>query len=384
MGSLLASTAPVLRPAIALLCTLVIAACLTGCGDSGPTEPGPPPDGPSGVCRALNYFGANGGERIQNAINDTSCRTISIDDAGPDGSGVWHVTRGLTLRSSIVIENRGASAAVLESIGGGTHPILIVEGQSDVTIRGLRLQGSLSSGIRIDGSHRITVVQGTVSGSVRVGIRITGSPSSDIAISQMAFQDNGGVDVRTDTTDWNAYHSHVVVTNNSMTGTLYGVALQNCGSSPATACEVRNNTIRSSPRLDGSGVDLNRSHHAIVSGNTISNGGHGMTVDDNQNAIISQNTIQGCLGYGIVLANGARPANKPWILSGNQILDNTVSDNKLFGLASYRIPTDPDNRNELNVWRNNRISGNIAGGCSTNADQNTFSGNGPQACSPQH
>jgi parallel beta-helix repeat protein len=191
------------------------------------------------------------------------------------------------------------------------------------------------------------------------------------------------VDVRTDTTDPATYHSRVVVLNNTISGTLYESALQNCGSWQAIACEIRDNTIASAADLTGSGVDLNDSHFAIVSGNHLSSCGNGLTVDDTRNASISTNTIQGCLGDGILLPNGARPENKPWILSGNQIVDNVVSNNGKFGLASYRIATDPNNRNEFNVWRNNRVSGNAAGGCSTNADQNTFSGNGPQACSPQ-
>lgn len=396
MGILLARTGPVLRPGTSLLCTLAVAAWLTGCGGESPTEPTPPPPvappspppGPPGVCRALGYPGANGGERIQNAIDDMACGTIVIDSAGPDGSGAWFVSRAINLRSNIVLEGSAASAITLTAVQGawaGGMGLLDITGQSGITIRQVGIQGRKRAhqGIRIVASHDITITQVAVSGAAVFGIAILDTPSSDIRIGQTSFHDNGVADVRTDTINPATYHSRVLALRNTMSGTLYGSALQNCGNSQATACELRDNTIGSAANLTGSGVDLNDSHHAIVSGNRIAPCGNGMTVDDTRNASISQNTIQGCLGYGILLANGARSANRPWILSGNQIVDNTVSNNRNFGLASYRIATDPDNRNEFNVWRNNRISGNAAGGCSTNANQNTFTGNGPQACPPQ-
>jgi parallel beta-helix repeat protein len=382
MGNLLARTARVLRSRTRRVCTLVIAACVTACGANGPTEPNPPR--PSAFCLALSYPGANGGERIQNAINDTACATIFVDSTGPDGSGLWLVSRTIHLRSNVVLEGSVAAATTLTP-SHSLVDLLNIEGQSGITIQQIDLQTfkRAQHGIRIAASHDVTITQVAVSGASVFGIAILDTPSSDIRISQTSFQDNAVVDVRTDTTNPVAHHSRVLILNNTMSGTLYGSALQNCGTSQATACEIRDNTIASVADLAGSGVDLNDSHYAIVSGNRISPCGNGLTVDDTRNASISQNTIQGCLRFGIVLANGARPSNRPWILSGNRVEDNTVSNNVNFGLASYRITTDPDNRNELNVWRNNRISGNTAGGCSTNADQNTFTGNGPQTCSPQ-
>lgn len=134
---------------------LVVAAWLPGCGGS-PTGPSPPPV--SSSCRALIYPGANGGERIQNAINDSTCATIAIDDVGPDAGSVWRVPRALSLRSSIVLEGVGASTPVL--VGGTADPILRIDGQSDIAIRRLSFQGSLSNGIRINGSRRITIALG--------------------------------------------------------------------------------------------------------------------------------------------------------------------------------------------------------------------------------
>jgi parallel beta-helix repeat protein len=382
MGSLLAWTARVLRSGHSLLCTLALAASLAGCGANGPTEPNPP--GRSGFCVALSYPGANGGERIQNAIHDTACATIFVDSTGPDRSGLWLVSRTIHLRSNVVLEGGGAAATTLTP-SQSIVDLLNIEDQSEITIQRIDIQSRKRAqhGIRIVAGRDVTITQVAVSGASVFGIAALDTPSSNIRITQTSFQDNGVVDVRTDTANPAAHHSRVLILNNTMSGTLYGSALQNCGSSQATACEIRDNTIASVADLAGSGVDLNDSHYAIVSGNRISPCGNGLTVDDTRNASISQNTIQGCLRFGIVLANGARPSNRPWILSGNRVEDNTVSNNVNFGLASYRITTDPDNRNELNVWRNNRISGNTAGGCSTNADQNTFTGNGPQTCSPQ-
>jgi hypothetical protein len=259
--------------------------------------------------------------------------------------------------------------------------LMRIDSQSHITIRHLNLQNGKKApnGIRITGSSDIAITQSVVAGAIYNGIHITETPSSDITISDTTFQDNGNVDVRTDTADPFAYHSRVLVTNNFMTATHYGPALANCGNSAATACQIRGNTIT---HVASSGTDLNRSHYAIVSGNSISVCLNGVTVDDSRNAMISENVVQGCTGDGIQTANGAVPANRPWSVSGNRVTNNTVTSNDGFGLASYGSLSDPNDRNEGNVWNNNHISGNRLGGCNTNV-QNVFTANGPQTCAPQ-
>jgi parallel beta-helix repeat protein len=212
------------------------------------------------------------------------------------------------------------------------------------------------------------------------GIHINGAPSTDIRVSDVTFSNNGGVDVRTDTSDPSQYHGRVLVTNNVMSGSSYGVALSNCGDAPASACEVRDNTVS---HVAVSGVDLNRSRYTAVSGNRVSDCLNGLGVDDSQFATISNNTVQACRGDGIQMANGAVPANRPWSVSNNQVFNNTLLNNAGFGLASYGTKSDAGDRNESNTWTNNQISGNAKGGCDTNAAGNTFVGNAPQGCAPQ-
>jgi hypothetical protein len=358
------------------------ASVLAGCRRAPPA----PSEVPfSGICRALEYPGGNGGDRIQNAIDDLACRTVSIDSSGPD-SGRWLVTRTIDLRSNLVLESPGPSPAVLVAADGAWGAgLLSVDAQSNITIRRLDLRnGKLApNGIWISGSRNLTIEQGAISGALYTGVGLTEHPSSDVSVSGMTFDDNGIVDVRTDTNTASAYHARVIVANNTMSATRFGAALANCGESPATACAIRDNVMRSARRLDSSAADLNRSHYGTVAGNRIADGGLGITIDDTRSATISQNSVQSCLGDGILIANGAVPTNRPWVLTGNTVTENTVLNNAGFGLATYITPGDSADRNDLNVWNNNRIDGNAAGGCNTNALQNTFAANGPQECWPQ-
>ena len=104
--------------------------------------------------------------------------------------------------------------------------------------------------------------------------------------------------------------------------------------------------------------------------------GRGTTVDDTQNATVTKNTVNGCQGDGILLANGAHPANKPWWVSGNYVRCNTVQSNGGYGLGSARNPLDPADHNIYNVWHDNTLALNSAGACFNNGEQNTFYNNG--------
>src|SRR5438067_949310 len=141
------------QTASTLACLVVM--CLAGCAAS-PTKPAPSPPPPhSDTCRALEYPGANGGERIQNSIDDALCRTISVAESGPDGSGEWFVGRPIRLRSGITLEGSDGSTAKLIAIEGAWGAgLLLIDGQSDVTIRRLSLQNSklAPNGIRITAS----------------------------------------------------------------------------------------------------------------------------------------------------------------------------------------------------------------------------------------
>src|SRR5262249_2852628 len=146
-------------------------------------------------------------------------------------------------------------------------------------------------------------------------------------ISWTLFTDNGDIDVRTNTYD-GTYHSNWLVHDNWMYGTLYGIAFENCGRSVVLRCEATDNTIQPKTGSDSSGgsaVDLNRAHFALVSGNDIYGAagyyclpgiechmGMGITVDDTQNTLIQYNRVDGAVLDGIVLANGAITANRPW------------------------------------------------------------------------
>jgi parallel beta-helix repeat protein len=356
-----------------------------GCGSASKALALRPTQAPSsdGVCLASMYPGGTGGERIQNAVDDAACRTVSIDQQGPD-AGAWSVSRPIVLRSDLVLEGSGSAQPVLTAIdSAGGAGLLVIDRGSMISIRHVTLRSNkrAPNGIWIRGSRDITITQSIVSGATFNGIAITETPSSGITISETTVEDSGKVAVRTDTHDLSAYHSRVLVTNNVISNAPYGAALANCGNSAAGACEIRDNQI---VRISLSAIDLNRSHAAIVSGNQVSGGKNCITVDDTQESLISGNTVSGCSGYGIVLANGAEAGNRPWSVSGNKVTNNTVLSNGRYGLAAYGSETDPSDRCESNTFANNRIEGNAAGGCNTSVRSNTFTGNGPQECRPQH
>jgi parallel beta-helix repeat protein len=186
-----------------------------------------------------------------------------------------------------------------------------------------------------------------------------------------------------------------VVVSNAMFGTTYAVALANCGRDDATRCSVLRNVMRPKAVYPGTGVDLNRSHAALVSGNDIVGAGdmcstspdrcdcgRGITVDDTQRSTIVGNRVEGCSEEGILLANGAVAAHRPWLVSANTVINNTVRNNGFVGLAAYHDPRNPDDRNLGNVFSNNHVAGNGRGGCGSNAPDQTFVDNGPQPCVP--
>jgi hypothetical protein len=372
------------------------------CGSSNvtaptPPSPSPPPSNPANPsCQALNYPGATGGARIQNAINDQSCSTVYIHPDGPDAGGVWLVSQPLMLRSNQTIttaeEPRQPTLRSAASIR-----ILMADRVTDVTLRRLTLDGARTAvaGVLITGSARVEFTLGRIVRMTVFGIVARDTPSSQIRITRSVFEDNGMIDVRTQTLERNTFHANVVVEDNTMSGTTYGLAFANCGGSAAAACQARNNQMKPKRSDPGTGLDLNRSHAAIVSGNrviglgdTCAPGvtcrcGRGFTVDDTQNAMITGNTIEGCTNEGILLGNGAVPENRPWYVSGNTIADNIVRNNSGAGMASFHNPADPFDNNIYNVFRNNRLEGNAVGGCATNTTGNTFFGNGPQACLAQ-
>jgi len=228
-------------------------------------------------------------------VNDPTCNTVSIDTVGPDESGSWFVTRDIVLRSNLVIESGAAAPARLTAIGGSWQSgFMRIDGQTNVTIRRLDIQNNniVPNGIRITGSRDITVTRGTIAGALYHGVHVVSTPSFNVTISEMTLEHNGLIDVRSDTANHSTSHSRVLVTNNSLTTSGYGVALADCGDSSGSACEVRGNVIAS---VSWSGVDLNRSHYAIVAGNDISGCRNGITVDDARNGALTQNTVRGCV-----------------------------------------------------------------------------------------
>lgn len=376
------------RPAAILIVAVALSVVGAGCSDTptGPTPPQPvPPPGASPNCHAINYPGLTGGERIQSAVNDAACATVYIAAAGPDAEGAWLLRAPVRLRSNLTLTSTiDAAPATLRAQAGAAIRLLVVDGESNVTIRHLTLHGARSAhtGVLVVGSSRVTFSNVAISGMTQLGIMIRDRPSADVTIASSTFEDNGYIDVRTETDNSNVYHSNVVIERSVMQGTTYGVALANCGGSDASRCHVRDNVMRPKRNFPGTGVDLNRSHSAVVSRNHITECGRGLTVDDTQNASIASNTIEGCSEDGILLANGAVVANRPWLVSGNTVVGNTVRNNGGVGLASYRIASDAGDRNMYNVFNNNQIQNNARGGCATNAEQQVFFGNGPQSCMP--
>lgn|GEM_PF-5975647 len=355
-------------------------------------------------CYAALYPGKTGGARIQNAIHDVGCSTIYVDPVGPDG-GNWNMETPITLtRSNVAVrsldENRLPTLVATGTAWPGFAGMIIVDGQSEILFHRINLQGQKHSynGFWVRNASRVTIEAGVTAGNIYHGIHAN-QACSHIEIAWNLFTDNGRIDVRTDTPD-GSYHTNIDVHNNSMYGTLYGVALANCGGgSTLLRCTVVQNTIqpkKGTQPTDGSGIDLNRAPYALVAGNTITGAagyfclsgiecqpGRGITVDDTQNPLITNNGVEGAMQYGIVLANGAVASNRPWWLSGATVSGNTVRNNGDVGLLDARDPSDSKDHNTGNLFKDNIISGNGRSGCYSNAQKTTFSGNGPQVCPPQ-
>jgi hypothetical protein len=356
-----------------------------------------PSSGPSGRCQASGYAGATGGQRIQRAIDDPACETVWVASAGPDAGGAWLVRQPVRLRSNVALAGEAAAPPRIRAQNPAQTMVAVTDGRSNVAIRDLALEGAklAATGILIAGSSGVRIERVSVSGMTALGVMIRDTPSSAITISESRFEDNGLIDVRTEIAGGAAWHSGVIVRSNSMRGSTYAVALANCGRDEATRCSVIGNLMKPKAEFPGTGVDLNRSHAALVSSNDILGAGdrcsaapvaceciRGITVDDTQWSTIIANVIDGCEGEGIVLANGGVPDNRPWLVASNSVVNNTVRNSGLVGLASYRDPANPDDRNHSNVFRDNRLVGNARGGCGSNAPGQTFAGNGPQVCGP--
>lgn len=366
----------------ARLVVLLSALGVTSCGSSNPTAAGP---SNQGTCHARDYPGATGGERIQQAMVSGSCAIVTVDSAGPDAGGRWAFTSSVTLRSGTILEGTQPHPVLVALNGPWTETgMLLVSGLSNVTLRHLDIQGEdfALNGISIGGSTNITIDDVSISRMRIRGVHVRDLPSSDISILNSTFHGNGVIDVRTESSG--APQTRVIVASNTMSGTFYGVAFADCGVSATTRCEARTNTISPSGG-GGSGIDLNRGHYALVRGNVIHNSDkYGVSVDDTRNALITGNTVDGSRNEGIVLANGALAKHRPWSVSDNTVSGNTVTNSGGAGLASFHTTGDPGDTNANNIWQNNRIEGNQGGGCKTNVDSNSFIGNGPQACAPQH
>lgn len=343
----------------------------------------------SAVCQASAYTGATGRDKIEAALNDTHCRVIELATTGPDAAGVWAVNTQIRIpRSEVTIQGPiGAPPTLLASgsfSGAGMFVSKNSESHNEIVIRNLIMDGgnvALNGVWWNAGGTGFTVTQTTIKNMVLHGVHINTLPMSDVTVSGNTITDTGLIGVRTDTAVNTAYHARVSVTKNTISGSDYGVALANCGTSTLTACAVTDNAISS---VDLSGIDFNLVHYATMARNVLTALAlRCITLDDATHDTITLNTCTGPPELGIVLANGALVANKPW-----HITDNTVSNNTVTGGGSTAVylgaSSDLVNDvNDNNAITNNTLSGNSVGcGKGANVMHATFSGNGPDSCSP--
>ena len=351
------------------------------------------------ACKAINQSGATGGAKIQAAIDDPACGTVEIAATGPDAGGYWNLTTDLLLRSNLIIrgDDTGVKPTLKAVTPGPTAGMFRSRSGvslSNVVIRGLAFDGNSALGSSeapnalwiAGGCDHLTFVQNTTLDLRFHGVHLNTLPCSDVLIAESTFTNSTLIGVRVDTVAAASYHARVIVRNNTFTGTQnYGVALDQCGTSTLTACEVRQNIV-AGPTL--SGVDFNRVHYGVIYGNTVTAAAkRGITIDDATHNTITYNSVTAAVSgtdYGMVFANGASPVSyQPWYVTFN-----TASYNQITGFATYGIcncnDADSGSINDSNTFTFNVFASNGAAchDSPTYATNSTWTDNSGQACSP--
>jgi hypothetical protein len=342
---------------------------------------------PQRPCLAADYGGATGGAKIQNAINDPRCGTVEIAAVGPDAGGIWSVATDIYLKSYLIV--RGDSTGVkptLQAIAPGPTAGVFRnrngERLTSVVLRGLLIDGATTLAENAawisGGCQTFTAVALTIQNMQYHGLHFNGLPCTDVLVTGCAFVSDGLLGVRTDTTVNTEFHARVVVMTNTFTGADYGVGLANCGSSANTGCAIVRNTINA-PVI--SGIDLNLSHYALVSQNSITPVYRGITIDDSTYDTISLNSVVGGSNIGITIAGGAVAANSPWHENNIVVTLNTITSNGTGLYAGGAVGTDI---NDSNTWSFNVLTSNGTACAKTAAGVTnlTVTGNTGQACTP--
>jgi parallel beta-helix repeat protein len=255
---------------------------------------------------------------IQQAVNAASPGDTIIVSPSPSGTYAGNVT----INKSLTLTGVGTSSVIVNASNVG--PGIVVNGTSSVSISGMTIEDpdSLSNGISVLSSLNV-VVAGVV---IRSTVPNTGSNGTFV------FNSNG-----------------VVLRNNTITGNLYGVAVEGGFS----------NTLRAN-NITRNGVDvfLGSTTGNQVKNNVLRKGQSGLDVWDNSTGnFVSGNVIANNTNAGIWVRGS----------SGNRFVGNDIDFNNITSSFGVKIERSAGNRFYYNNIRHNSIqifavsSGDVSG-----------------------
>ena len=204
----------------------------------------------SGYTFAINYHGGDGNDVVL-----TSC-----------GTGVVHNTTLGRNYCKIQDAINDAAAGNTITVDAGTY-------NENITVdRPLTITG-INAGIACPGTR---VAESTINGGAGTAVTIA---STGVTIDGFAISGSVGI------AD-NAFAGLSAV-NNSITAGLTGIAITNLALTPSSGLTVRNNCVNMTAQVNGGnptiGINLyvvSGSAAAVISGNTLTNGGYGYSVYD--------------------------------------------------------------------------------------------------------
>lgn len=217
-----------------------------------------------------------------------------------------YTASGVVLKSGVILEGQGA-CNVTHPTGEGMTPILAGTNVSNVTVRGLTLDGNKpvpyagdsADGIVLDGVTNATIEQCAVSNFGHGGV-VAQNGSTGITVQDNAFAGNGYSDAEFGAACWLFASSQGIVRRNTFDDEWIGVALDDRSVSespddgPIIDSAVRDNTIVAAVGVLVAGVQ-----DSCVVNNDITAGRgvlvypeQGVPVTPAENVVVAHNTLR--------------------------------------------------------------------------------------------
>jgi parallel beta-helix repeat protein len=262
---------------------------------------------------------------IQQAVNAASPGDTIIVSPSPSGTYEGNIT----ISKSLTLTGVGTSSVIVNASNNG--PGIIVNGTSAVSISGVTIEDpdSFSNGISVLSSFNV-VVAGVV---IKSTVPNTGSNGTYV------YNSNG-----------------IVLRNNTITGNLYGVAVEGGFS----------NTLRAN-NITKNGVDL---FLGSTTGNQVKNN----VLRKGQSGLDVWNNSTGNFVSGNVIANNTNAGIWVRESSGNRFVGNDIDFNNITSSFGVKLERSPGNKFYFNNIRHNSVQ--VFGVSSEDVSANTWDDGG--------